>query len=457
MLSQREDKPLERTTPKGTAAVLSCLLLAFASPAVSQEDKTAQAAAPLLSQEEREWLESRPVIRFGADPSWPPFSMREGDSLEGLDRDYLDLLEGRLGVRFEYVPTQDWEETLAKLRRGEIDFVTGIANLRERPLGLLYTKPYADFPVATIMRGEGPFFTSLERIEREGLLLAAPSGYAPTVHLETKHRGIRLLRTGTSLEALKAVSEGRADASLENLGVASHLIRVHGLGNLKIAGVTSLRFDTAFGIREELPLLRSLLDKALADLSTAEKLEVAERWILLDVSRVRTWKRLAMASVLILVMAGAVVALVGSWNRRLSRELNHRRTAEESLRQSEERFRHLFETMEDAYFLTQPDGKIQFVNGSAVEMLKIGSRPVVERLNFGDFLKYPGELAHLLERLHREGRLRDEIVEFVRADGLTSRCRCQIRTLGDSSGDEVGIEWLARPERPAATRPVPAS
>lgn len=398
------------------------------------------------------WLLSRPVIRYSADPSWPPFSIRKGDELEGIDRDFIDHFARRLGVRFEYVPTGSWEETLAKLRRGEIDFVTGMADLPERSIEVLYTEPYATFPVAMIMRNDGPFFTSLEQIERQGLMLAAPTGYAPTLYVERNFPAVNVVKTRTSLEALQLVSAGGADVMIENLGVAAHLIRINGLSNLKITGPTPHHFDPAFGVRDDLPELGAILNKALSSISSEEQLRIYENWILVEISRMWDWRKVALAGAILLALAVAVVGIVAGWNRRLEAELQKRREVEESLRSSEERFRHLFETMEDAYFLTRADGKIQFVNETAVEMLKIGFRPVVERLNIEAFLKNHNELAHILALLRADGRLRDQLIDFLRIDGSSCRCRCHVRLLTGLKEDEVGIEWRAREEDPAGAR-----
>lgn len=237
-----------------------------------------------LSPDEQAWLRGRKVIRYGSDPAWPPFSMRTRNGLEGIDRDLAELFEARLGVEFEYVPTSSWEATLEKLGRGEIDFVTGFANLRERPVEALYTQSYTAFPLVTIMRNDGPFFTSLEQIERRGVTVAAPAGYAPTVYIEQNYPGIRLLRTGTAVEALRHVSEGSADVAVENLGVAAHLIRENGLLNLKITGPTRHHFDPALGVAPAHPELRSILDKALASVTRQEQLEIYQKWVLVEVS-----------------------------------------------------------------------------------------------------------------------------------------------------------------------------
>lgn len=418
----------------------------------AQEKTPISEGAPLLELTPREsaWLRSRRVIRYGADPSWPPFSLRTEKGLEGIDADLIAIFAERLGVPFEYVPTKSWEETMQKLARGEIDFVSGFANLPERPAEVLYTRPYATFPVVTIMRDDGPFYTSFEQIEHQGLTLAMPSGYAPTVYIEEKFPEIPLLHTKTSAEALRRVSEGGADVTVENLGVAAHLIRIDGLLNLKISGPTRLEFDPTFGVASGLPELRSILDTVLDSISEQEQLHIYEKWTLVDISRMWSIRKVLLVFGLIFGMAALLLGLVSASNRRLARELKKRREVEDSLRQSEERFRHLFERMDHAYFLTTSEGMIQFVNETAIEMLGIGSRPVIERLSLETFLQSPDEWGEVVAALHSGEKTTERGVTFIRADGSTVRGQCRIHLLeGKDEHDDLGIEWFVQPLDPS--------
>lgn len=429
-------------SPRGRVALLALALFGFLLPVTPviglSEDSD-------LTAEERVWLEKHPVIRYGADPSWPPFSIRKRDQLVGIDRSLFDLFEERLGVRFEYVPTNQWPENLEKLKRGEIDLVSGIANLPERPLDLLYTQPYASFPVATIMRDDGPFFTSLEQVDREGLVLAAPKGYAPTVFIETHFPSIRLVQTEDSLAALRLVSSGEAAATIEDLGVASHLIRSYGLTNLKITGPTPFQFDPTFAVRRDLPELQRILGKTIASITPQERYRIYEEWVLIEVAGLWSSRKVLVICLVILLAAALIITLILLWNRRLGHELSKRRVVEVSLRESEERYRHLFETMTDACFVTQLDGLIQLSNGAAAALLKIGSRPAIGRLNLATFFKTPGDFDSLLVRLRDHERLRDHPLDFSDAEGTIHPCLCQVRLVKDASGAETGIEWIAHP------------
>lgn len=140
-----------------------------------------------------------------------------------------------------------------------------------------------------------------------------------------------------------------------------------------------------------------------------------------------------------------MIALILPWNRRPGHEPAKRRAIEASLRESEERFRHLFETMTDACFVTQLDGLIQLSNGAAADLLKIGSRPAIGRLNLATFFKTPGDFTSLMVRLRKQESLRDHPLDISDADGATHPCLCQIRLVKNASGVEAGIEWIARP------------
>lgn len=435
--------PIEPHAPRWRLHIAVLALAVFGSMPAEVKGQD-----PALTSEERAWLERNPVIRYGADPHWPPFSIRTRDRLTGIDPSLFDLFEGRLGVRFEYVPTKEWSETLRKLEHGEIELVSGIADLPERS-GFLFTKPYASFPVAMIMRNDGPFFASLQQIEKHQLVLAAPTDYAPTLYLEKHHPSIPLRHTKDSLEALRLVSSGEAAAMIEDLGVASHLIRTYGLTNLKITGPTQLRFDPAVAVRRDLPELHQILEKTIDSITPRERYEIYQEWVLVEISGLWSKRKVLVLCLSLLGVSLSVITLIILWNRRLGHELAKRRVVESALRESEERFRHLFETMTDACFVTGLDGLIQLSNEAAATLLGIGSRPAIGRLNLATFLREPGEFANLLNRLRESERLRDHPLEFTDADGGHHPCLCQIRLVKDPDGLETAIEWIARTVREA--------
>lgn len=433
--------------PGGATLLLTLRILValnlFGAAMARSEDASATFLQGLTAAQ-RDWLARNPVIRFGADPNWPPYSLRTGEELEGVDPDYLDLLGKRLGVRFEYVPSTSWEDTLQKLRRLEIDVATGVADLPERPLGLLYTRPYTSFPVTLIMRSDSPFHTSLEQIRDANLTMAGPTGYAPTIFLKRNFPEIRIVSTRNSAEAMHLVSSGRVDAALENLGVAAHQIRLHGLGNLKISGAIAERFDPAMAVREDSVELHAILDAAIESISQAERHAILEKWVLVEISGLWSGGRVRLLGTILLLLFAAALLYTTLRILKLQRELRRRRLEEDLLRRGEERFRRFFETLDSPVFLTHLDGRIQFLSDPASVILKIDTRHVVERLNLRTFLARTGDFDDLLADVRSKGVVVDRKIQFIDAGGGPCACICTVRLLTDREGVEVGIEWMAR-------------
>jgi ABC-type amino acid transport substrate-binding protein len=101
-----------------------------------------------LTEKERTWLRDHPVIRVVQDPAWPPveFIDKHGKS-SGMTRDYLDLIEKKIGITFQQVRNLSWQESYARLKQWEIDMTTSVTETPERNEFWAFTKPYMKIPM----------------------------------------------------------------------------------------------------------------------------------------------------------------------------------------------------------------------------------------------------------------------------------------------------------------------
>ena len=294
-----------------------------------------------LSAEEADWLRAHPRVRLVGDPAWPPCSFVDAQGrYHGSDLDVVRLAGRRLGLTFEEVPATSWEDALRKLYAGEADVAGGTTASLDRIEHLLFSAPYFDFPVAIISRQEAPFYLSLETLPHG--TVAVPRDYLTTQSLLQNHPELSVQLTRTSGEALERVARGDADATVENLIVASYYLRQHTLANLKIVGFAPDRFLLSIGTRRELPLLASAMNKALASIKPEERAAIYRRWVSGDYTPggVR-WQRAALWAAAVLGVAGTAVGFVLWHNRSLTRELTERRRVEADLRAARDRLAHL--------------------------------------------------------------------------------------------------------------------
>lgn len=301
-----------------------------------------------LSRAEMTWLAAHPVLRYGFDPNWPPFSFRDGGkgALEGIDVDLMAKLAERLGVRFEPIATNSWEETDRKLHAGQVDVVSGIARSESREQYLLFTSSYITCPVAVITRAEAPFMTSLHDLKN--VTLASPRGYVTTESLMRDYPALPLVQTATVRDALTLVSEKKADVTIENLPSANYTIKQAGLNNLKIAGITDYRFALCLAVRKETPELQSILEKTLNSLTDAERRTVTDKWTAVEYFPENDWAPVWRIAGALLACGAVVFGLFTLWNRRLAAELDERKKAEAALKEAHDRL-HALNTEKDRF------------------------------------------------------------------------------------------------------------
>ena len=89
---------------------------------------------------------------------------------------------------------------------------------------------------------------------------------------------MHVISTETDAQALALVNERKADLTVRSLTVAAYTIRREGWFNLKIAGqVASLDNQFRIGVLKSEPVLRDILNKAIATITPVELYQIANR------------------------------------------------------------------------------------------------------------------------------------------------------------------------------------
>jgi ABC-type amino acid transport substrate-binding protein len=109
--------------------------------------QSAISAAPdPLTGEEIQWVREHPIVRYTGEPNWPPLEFVDDGVYSGIASGYLKLLSSTTGLRFEFVPSANWDEAMEKARRGEVDLLPCLGDTPERRKFIAFTRPYLSFP-----------------------------------------------------------------------------------------------------------------------------------------------------------------------------------------------------------------------------------------------------------------------------------------------------------------------
>jgi PAS domain S-box-containing protein len=346
-----------------------------------------------LTAEERAWLTAHPVIRFAPDPDFPPTEyFDENGTYSGMTADYLALLEKNLGVRFKIIRLRNWDEVISQAKSKNIDVFTA-TETPQRTRFALFTDPYLELPAAIIVREKVKDPLTMEALR--GMKVSVVSGYAVQEFIARNYPEVHIDVVPDVQTGLRKVSFGTSDAFVGNLATTSYYIEKEGIANLRIAGESGYTYKMAFASRKDWPLLNSILEKGLAQIRPSEKKAIYRKWIPLEQKSIFTSKIFQTG---ILASFGAFLMLISGitiWNRvlrkqvtartwELEKELAERTRIEKELRESEEKFRVLANTLPAGICLYRGE-QIVYVNHAATDLLGFSEQECLQ-MRFWDWV-----------------------------------------------------------------------
>ena len=233
-----------------------------------------------LTDEERTWLVQHQTIRLGVDPAFPPFEfIGKGGHYLGMASDYLTVISERLGIDMKVIPGLTWTQVIEKIKKREIDVLPVVGTSQERRGYLSFSQPHITFPVTFWTHKSHPPVMAFDDLS--GQKLAMVKGYYYVDEITKKYPSIQPYFVETPLEALNALSTGKADAFIVNLAVANYLIQKNNIVNLRLDSVADLTPSGSgfgFGVRKDWPEFVTILDKVLDTISPEQHNEIQKKW-----------------------------------------------------------------------------------------------------------------------------------------------------------------------------------
>jgi len=282
-----------------------------------------------LSVNEKLYPSMKGLVKVYSEYGYAPYIFRENNEVKGFAADYLELVSEKSGLIFQYRESETWQDVLDKYAEGKIDIVPalGTDDIVDRTISL--SKPFVIFPLVIVTDENVDFIEKTSRLN--GKNVAVGRGYTSCNFLKNNYPEINLVQTDDVEEALIKLSNRQVDAFVGHLAVAIENIRILGLKNLKIAGVTEYRFKHQIGIDPEYPEALNIINKVLSSITEEEHRIIYDRWL-----KVRYDKGTSLSTYIkIALFFLALILIIFFWNyklrvfnRVLANEINRRRENE---------------------------------------------------------------------------------------------------------------------------------
>ncbi len=231
-----------------------------------------------LTDEQAKWLKSQKEIKIGIQENWIPLSFTQNGVPKGLAADYIHLLNAKLGGKLKIV-ADTFNNNLEKLKNGSLDAMMDITPTKEREKYYFFTTPYADIPHYIItLKNNKEYFNTIEDLS--GKSVAVEKGYGIIKKLKKNVPGIRFIYYDNTVEAVEALSGGKADAYVGNRAVVNYILQNNFITNLDFHGKSTIsRSLLAIGVNRSNEILRDILQKAYDTITIHQKQDIFENYV----------------------------------------------------------------------------------------------------------------------------------------------------------------------------------
>lgn len=157
-------------------------------------------------------LGSRPALRVGVSPSYPPVIFEQDGEIVGIEADLAHQVGDALGHEIEF-RSYPFPELLDALDRGEVDVVmSGLSVTPERVKQALFTEPYMQVgQLALIRSSDIARFGRIQWIRRYGTRVGYAAGTTGERYVAENLSGATGFAFETVNDGLRSLRAGRID------------------------------------------------------------------------------------------------------------------------------------------------------------------------------------------------------------------------------------------------------
>ncbi len=231
-----------------------------------------------LTEKEKAWLIANPKITMVVPKNFPRSYLNKNGKLEGMDIDYFNLIEKKLGIKFDKTILA-WNDALKLAMNHEVDIIINAGKLKSREPYLDFSKTYFATPQAIVSYNNESEISYLN--ELCGKKVAVHKGSSKARFLQKNYPCIKLFEVTDKKNILTSIIMNKAYAGFDNFDSLSGNIKRMLVPNLKVIYFKYMPpvGYARVGIRKDKPILTSVIDKAISSISIEEKNKIVSKWL----------------------------------------------------------------------------------------------------------------------------------------------------------------------------------
>ena len=175
------------------------------------------------------------VYKVGVDTTYPPFEFKDGNDYKGIDIDLIQAIAKDQGFTVELSP-MDFGGIIPALQANQLDVaIAGMSITDERKKVVDFSEPYFDAGLTVVVNKDNTAVKSVDDLKGKTVAVKKGTTGAKYAQDNSKKLGIKVVQFNDSPAMFQEVSNGNAEALIEDYPVISYAITQKDLG-LQIVG-----------------------------------------------------------------------------------------------------------------------------------------------------------------------------------------------------------------------------
>lgn len=218
-----------------------------------------------LSQETKEFLDTKPVLRIANEIDWAPYDYMQEEEPSGIAIELVKTLSKILGFEIEWINGYTWSELLTMIEHKEIDILPCVMRNKERSEYINFSDPLLQmsFGIITLDKQQNnDIFFDLSNAQVA--FIQSHGGVENALRKFGTTNAIEVPSTSVGIDAVKT---GKVDAFIDDIYVLKNYAETSSYPfNLRPLFKTTqglIAEDLMVGIRKDWPLLVEAINAAI--------------------------------------------------------------------------------------------------------------------------------------------------------------------------------------------------
>jgi PAS domain S-box-containing protein len=293
--------------------------------------------------------EPKRIVVAGGNSFVPLIFLNSNGNPDGMYVDLWRLWSEKTGVEVE-MRLMNWDKTIPALLAGKVDAVDGVTYTPERARFLDFSSSYAELPSYIFFHESIAVVKGLTDLE--GFPVGVIGGSHVEDFLRKEASKVRPIRYVNYEEMVKAATQGRLRVFIGEDPMIPFLFAK--LGHRIAFRRTEkpiISSDMRMAVRKGDSKILALVERGHKAITFAERQSIRDEWAGVSLASRMPWTWLIWGG----VSAFAIVSLILLWNILLQRRIEE---ATKDLRESEEKYKGLFNSIRDAILVADTDRNI---------------------------------------------------------------------------------------------------